>query len=132
MRVPAVALVNPVMVLVNPAVVPVNPAVVPVNPAVVPVNLALEIMVVVLAALQGNRPYNLRDTEGNPVIWEEARKLVLANYHVPEEIKQARRQCSTGGISSKSKRKLREMAVYSTHEAAEAPQPVATTASPGR
>jgi transposase len=85
----------------------------------------------VLAVLQENRPYELRDNKGNSITWEEARKLVLTNYQVPEEIKQTRRRCSTEGISAKSKRKRREMAVRNTHEAAEAPQPVATTASPG-
>jgi hypothetical protein len=83
-----------------------------------------------LAVWTENRPYELRDNKGDPITWEEARKLVLTNYHVPEEIKQARRRRTTGGISAKSKRKQREMAVYSTHEAAEAPQPVTTTASP--
>jgi len=85
----------------------------------------------VLAVLQENRPYELRDTQGNPITWEEARKLVLTNYQVPEEIKQARRRQTTEGNSAKSRRKQGEMAVYSTHEAAQAPQPVTTTASPG-
>ena len=85
----------------------------------------------VLAVLQENRPYELRDNQGNPITWKEARKLVLANYLVPEEIKQARRRRTTEGNSAKSKKRRREMAVHSTHEAAEAPQPVATTASPG-
>jgi transposase len=85
----------------------------------------------VLTVLQENRPYELRDTEGSPITWDEARKLILANYQVPEEIKQARRRRTTGSSSAKSRRKRREMAVHSTHEAAEAPQPVATAASPG-
>jgi transposase len=85
----------------------------------------------ILAVLQDNRPYELRDNKGNPITWEEARKLVLANYQVPEEIKQARRRRTTESNSAKLKRKRREMVAHSTHEAAEAPQPVATTASPG-
>jgi transposase len=85
----------------------------------------------VLAVLQEDRPYELRDTEGNPITRDEARKLILANYQVPEEIKQARRRRTTGNSSAKSRRKRGEMAVHSTHEAAEAPQPVATAASPG-
>jgi hypothetical protein len=85
----------------------------------------------ILAVLQENRPYELRDNKGNPITWEEARKLVLANYQVPEEIKQARRRRTTEGNSAKLKRKRREMVAHSTHEAAEAPQPVATTTSPG-
>jgi len=85
----------------------------------------------ILAVLQENRPYELRDNKGKPITWEEARKLVLANYQVPEEIKQARRRRTTESNSAKLKRKRREMVAHSTHEAAEAPQPVATTASPG-
>jgi hypothetical protein len=84
----------------------------------------------VLAALQGNRPYKLRDTEGNPVTWDEARRLVLMKYQVPEEIKQARRRRNADGNSTKSKRKRREMVVHSTHEATDAPQAVVATASP--
>jgi transposase len=85
----------------------------------------------ILAVLQDNRPYELRDNKGSPITWEEARKLVLANYQVPEETKQARRRRTTEGNSAKLKRKRREMVAHSTHEAAEAPQPVATTASYG-
>jgi len=85
----------------------------------------------ILAVLQENRPYELRDNKGNPITWQEARKLVLANYQVPEEIKQARRRRTTESNSAKLKRKRREMVAHSTHEAAEAPQSVATTASPG-
>ena len=75
----------------------------------------------VLAVLQENRPYELRDTEGNPITWGEARKLVLSNYQVPDEIKQARRRRTTEGDSTQSRKRRREMLVYSTHEAAEAP-----------
>jgi len=84
----------------------------------------------ILTVLQENRPYELRDNKGNPITWEEARKLVLANYQVPEEIKQARRRRTIEDNSAKLKRKRREMVAHSTHEAAEAPQPVVTTASP--
>jgi len=72
----------------------------------------------ILAVLQENKPYELRDIKGRPITWEEARK-------------QARRRRRTVGNSAKSQRKRREMAVHSTYEAAEAPQPVVTTASPG-
>ena len=75
----------------------------------------------ILAVLQENGPYELRDNKGNPITWEEARKLVLANYQVPEEIKQARRRRTTESNSAKLKRKRREMVAHSTHEAAEAP-----------
>ena len=85
----------------------------------------------VLAVLQENRPYELRDNQGKPITWEEARKLVLTNYQVPEEIKQARRRRRTVGNSDKSQSKRREMVVHRANEAADAPQPVVTTASPG-
>jgi len=84
----------------------------------------------VLVVLQENRPYELRDIQGKPITWEEARKLVLTNYQVPEEIKQARRRRRTVGNSTKSQRKRREMVAHRAHEATEAPQPVVTTASP--
>ncbi len=84
----------------------------------------------ILAVLQENKPYELRDIQGKPITWEEARKLVLTNYQVPEEIKQARRRRRTVGNSAKSQRKRREMVAHRTHEAAEAPQPVVITASP--
>jgi transposase len=85
----------------------------------------------VLAVLRDDKPYELRDIKGRPITWEEARKLVLTNYQVPEEIKQTRRRRRTVGNSTKSLRKRREMVAHRAHEAAEAPQPVMTIASPG-
>ncbi len=41
----------------------------------------------ILAVLQENKPYELRDIQGRPITWDEARKLILTNYQVPEEIK---------------------------------------------
>ena len=85
----------------------------------------------ILALLRDDKPYELRDVKGRPITWEEARKLVLTNYQVPEEIKRARRRRRTMGNSAKSHQNRREMVAYRTHEAAAAPQPVMTTASPG-
>jgi transposase len=85
----------------------------------------------VLAVLRENKPYELRDLQGKPISWQDARKQILFNYQVPEEIKQQRRRIKSAGHSGKTRNKRREMVVYSTHEAAEAPQPVMTTASPG-
>ena len=85
----------------------------------------------ILAVLQENKRYELRDIQGRPITWEVARKLILANYQVPEEIKQARRRRRTVGNSVKSQSKRREMVADRAYEAAEAPQPVVTTASPG-
>jgi transposase len=84
----------------------------------------------ILAVLRENKPYELRDLQGKPISWEDARKQILLNYQVPEEIKQQRRRIKSSGNSTRMRTKRREMVAYSTHEAAEAPQPVMTTASP--
>jgi transposase len=85
----------------------------------------------ILAVLRENKPYELRDIQGRPVTWEEARRLILSNYHIPEEIKQERRRRKNIGKPAKSRRKIGEMVAHSTHEAVEAPQPVVATTSPG-
>jgi len=81
----------------------------------------------VLRVLQDDRPYQLRNNEGKPISRAEARKLILLNYQVPENIRRERRRRNpakrglirTGG-----------MAVRRTNEAAIAPQPVKTAAIP--
>lgn len=85
----------------------------------------------ILAVLQENKPYELRDIQGRPITWDEARKLILTNYQVPEEIKQERRRRKTVSNSTKPQRKRREMVTHRAHEAATAPQPVVATSSPG-
>ena len=78
----------------------------------------------ILAVLRENKPYELRDIQGKPITWEDARKLILSKYQVPEEIKRERRRRKTMGDSAKKPpRKRREMVARRTHEAAEAPQP---------
>jgi len=72
----------------------------------------------VLTVLKEGRPYELRDIEGNPISKEHARKLILAKYRVPEEIRRERRRRNS------KDGKDRETATYRTNEAAEAPQPV--------
>ena len=84
----------------------------------------------ILSVLRENKPYELRDLQGNPITWEDARKQILLNYQVPEEIKQQRRRVKSAGRPAKMRAKQREMVANSTYEAAEAPQPVMTTASP--
>ena len=84
----------------------------------------------ILAVLQENKPYELRDIQGRPITWDEARKLILTNYQVPEEIKRGRRRRKTTDNSTKPRRKRREMVTHRAHEAATAPQPVVATASP--
>lgn len=85
----------------------------------------------ILAVLRDDKPYELCDIKGRLITWEEARKLVLTNYQVPEEIKRARRRRRIVDNSDKSQSKRREMVVHRANEAAKAPQPVVTTASPG-
>jgi len=72
----------------------------------------------VLTVLKVDRPYELRDIEGNPISKEHARKLILSKYHVSEDIRRERRRRNSK-IS-----KARETATYRTNEAAKAPQPV--------
>jgi transposase len=79
----------------------------------------------VFTVLREDRPYELRDTEGNPISKDDARRLILSKYQVPEEIRRERRRrnrkaSNTGGAS----RKGREMLTYRTNEAAKTPQPV--------
>jgi len=76
----------------------------------------------ILAVLQENKPYELRDKDGRPVSREEARKIILTRYQVPEEIRRERRRRKTPG-SPRLQKKLREMLVPREHEAAVAPQP---------
>lgn len=45
----------------------------------------------VRAILRDDRPYELRDVDGSPVTWEEARAIVLERYKVPEEVRERTR-----------------------------------------
>jgi transposase len=85
----------------------------------------------ILAVLRDDKPYELRDTEGNLITWRNARSLILSKYQVPEEIKRDRRRRGTLKTSrQKPPRKRREMVARRVYEAAEAPQSVVATASP--
>ena len=77
----------------------------------------------ILAVLREDKPYDLRDMDGRPVTREEARRIILSKYQVPEEIRRERRHRKTLG-NYKLQKTLREMLVPRTYEAAEAPQPV--------
>jgi transposase len=79
----------------------------------------------VLAVLREDKPYVLRGIDGKAVSHEEARKIILEKYQVPENIRRERRRRKTPGSPSMQK-KLREMLVPRIHEAAETPQPVVT------
>ena len=86
----------------------------------------------ILAVLRENKPYELRDIQGKSITWEDARKLILLNYQVPEEIRRDRRRRRTLGDSADRRpSKRREMVARKVHEAAEAPQPAVATTSPG-
>jgi transposase len=74
----------------------------------------------VLRVLKEDRPYELRDTEGKPISRDDARRLILSEYRVPEDIRRERRRRNP----VKSRKKEREMATYRMNEAAKAPQPV--------
>jgi transposase len=79
----------------------------------------------VLAVLREDKPYELRDVEGKPITSEEARRLILLNYQVPEHIKRERRRRKQVTDSpTRSGRRKREMVAHRTNEAATAPQPV--------
>jgi transposase len=41
----------------------------------------------VRAVLRDGRPYELRDVDGTPVTWQEARAIIAERYHVPEEVR---------------------------------------------
>jgi len=86
----------------------------------------------ILAVLRDDKPYELRDTEGNLITWRDARRLILSKYQIPEEIRRDRRRRGTLKTSGQQpSRKRREMVARRVHEAAEAPQSVVATASPG-
>ncbi len=77
----------------------------------------------VLSVLREDKPYEIRDIDGSIVSREEAKRIILSKYQVPEEIRRERRHRKTPGSPSLQK-KLREMLVPRTREAAAAPQPV--------
>ncbi len=37
--------------------------------------------------LRDRRPYELRDVDGTPLTWQEARAIIAERYHVPEEVR---------------------------------------------
>jgi transposase len=78
----------------------------------------------VIKVLQDGRPYELRDNEGKATSPAEAKKLILLNYQVPENIRRERRRrnpLKRGYLKSQG------TALPGTNEAAIAPQPVKAT-----
>jgi len=79
----------------------------------------------VFTVLKQDRPYELRDTEGNLISKNGARRLILDKYRVPDEIRRERQRHNPKAINVLgASRKDREMATYRANEAAKAPQPV--------
>jgi transposase len=72
----------------------------------------------VLKVLLEDRPYDLRDINGSSVTRDHARRLILAEYQVSEDIRKARRRRNS------KIGKGRETVTNRTNEAAKAPQPV--------
>jgi hypothetical protein len=72
----------------------------------------------VLKVLQEDRPYKVCDIHGRPITRDEARRLILTEYQVPEDVRRERRRRNS------KIGKTRETATNSASEAAEAPQPV--------
>jgi transposase len=46
----------------------------------------------VRAVLRDGRPYELRDVDGRPVTWQEARAIIAERYTVPEEVRRRNSQ----------------------------------------
>ena len=84
----------------------------------------------VLSVLRKDEPYQLRDIQDKPITKEEARRLILSDFHVPEEIRRERRRRRTTDKPAKPRRRRGEIVTNRIHEAAEAPQPVLATSSP--
>jgi transposase len=85
----------------------------------------------IFTVLREDRPYELRDTEGKPISKMAARALILAKYHVPEDIRQKRRRIKGSKANTAGERKRKGMMSGRIHEAALAPQPADSLPSPG-
>ncbi|MFO7995956.1 MAG: IS110 family transposase [Dehalococcoidia bacterium] len=75
----------------------------------------------VLKVLKEDRPYEIRNLEGESINKSEAKRLILSQYYVSEGVRRERRRRNT-----KVKR-IGEAETPSIHEAAEAPQPLQVT-----
>lgn len=68
----------------------------------------------VRAVLRDGRPYELRDVDGHPVTWKQARESILEHYRVPEEVRrqrshQARKARRDQQAERKQKRRSRQV-----------------------
>jgi hypothetical protein len=84
----------------------------------------------VFTVLREDRPYSLKDTDGNTLSMVAARDLIMEKYHVPEEIRQARRKAKARKTNAPESTKNRGMAAGGEREAAFAPQPATSLSSP--
>jgi len=77
----------------------------------------------VLRVLKEDRPYELKGTDGKEISWIEGRKLILSEYHVPEDIRRERRRRNIKNRQSSRIRKSGDSDLQDTR-GSEAPQPV--------
>ena len=73
--------------------------------------------------LKEDRPYELKDPDGNPISWDAARKTILSKYHVSEDIRRERRRRNSKNRQSSRLRKSGDSDLQDTR-GSEAPQPV--------
>jgi len=73
--------------------------------------------------LKEDRPYELKDPDGNPISWDAARKLIFSKYHVPEDIRRERRRRNSKNRQSSRIQKSGDSDLQDTR-GSEAPQPV--------
>lgn len=69
----------------------------------------------VRAVLRDGQPYELRDVDGTPVTWEQARAIIAERYHVPEEVRKrtsARVRKERRDQQAEKKRKRRSRPVW--------------------
>ncbi len=77
-----------------------------------------------LKVMQDGRPYELRGNEGKTIGPAEARKLILHDYQVPENIRRERRRRNP---TKRGYLKSQGTALLRTNKTAVAPQPVKVT-----
>ena len=73
--------------------------------------------------LKEDRPYELKCPDGKAISWIEGRKLILSEYHVPEDIRRERRRRNIKNRQSSRIRKSGDSDLQETR-GSEAPQPV--------
>jgi len=68
--------------------------------------------------LRDDRPYELKDNEGKSIHRDDAKRLILTQFSVSEDVRRDRRRRNS------KIGKIKETEAYRTNEAAKAPQPV--------